>query len=181
MEDYIPVSFLNDFIYSPESIYLHLAYQDFDTSLYHDTPQVKGRLNHSNIDSQSFSNSKDWLQGTMFYCSHLRLCGRIDLFNIKSGILIERKTKIKTIFPGYRFQLYAQMLGLQELGYCVESLQIYSLEDNKKYPVAKPTKDDWQDLENLVKQIRNYNPLQELEQKNFDTKSQISIYKNLTF
>lgn len=44
MDDYIPISTLNDFIFCPYSIYLHNVYMDTDEGLYHATPQTKGRI-----------------------------------------------------------------------------------------------------------------------------------------
>ena len=72
------------------------------------------------------------------YSEQYGLCGKIDLFYIEKGLLVERKRQIKTIFDGYIFQLFAQCFGLREQGYEVKKMQLYSYIDNKKYDVALP-------------------------------------------
>ena len=59
MEDLIPISTLNDFIFCPYSIYLHNVYMETDEGLYHATPQTKGRLAHEPVDTKTSSNRKD--------------------------------------------------------------------------------------------------------------------------
>ena len=44
MNDYIPLSTLNDFIFCPYSIYLHGVYMESDEDLYKATPQIKGAI-----------------------------------------------------------------------------------------------------------------------------------------
>ena len=65
MEQYIPVSLLNDFVYSPSSIYLHSIYQEFDQSIYKSRFQTNGTLNHTTIDNGKYSTSANTLQGTI--------------------------------------------------------------------------------------------------------------------
>lgn len=62
MDDYIPISTLNDFIFCPYSIYLHNVYMDTDEGLYHATPQTKGRIVHETIDTKKASNRANDLQ-----------------------------------------------------------------------------------------------------------------------
>ena len=181
MEQYIPVSLLNDFVYSPSSIYLHSIYQEFDQSIYKSRFQTNGTLNHTTIDNGKYSTSANTLQGTMFYCQKYGLCGRIDIFDIKKGLLIERKSCIKQLFPGYRFQLYAQMFGLIEQGHIVKQLCLHSLEDNKRYPISLPNELELAEFENLINQLKNFDPLDLLNQKHLDQNCQISIYNNLAF
>ena len=44
MNEYIPLSTLNDFIFCPYSIYLHSVYMESDEDLYKATPQIKGTI-----------------------------------------------------------------------------------------------------------------------------------------
>lgn len=44
MQDYIPISTLNDFIFCPYSIYLHNIYMDMDDSMYHALPKQREEL-----------------------------------------------------------------------------------------------------------------------------------------
>lgn len=138
METYIQISQLNDFIFCPKSIYFHNLYARFDTSLYHDTPQIEGRLNHENIDAGTYSSAKRYLQGLRVYSEQYRLCGQIDIYDRQEKALIERKTKIWKIYDGYRYQLYGQYFAMREMGYEVTKLFLHSLKDNKRYPVDLP-------------------------------------------
>jgi CRISPR-associated exonuclease Cas4 len=122
MEAYIPISFLNDFIFCPRSIYFHQLYGNFNQLLYQQKPQVAGKAAHASIDEQTYSTSKNVLQGTEIYCERYKLCGKIDLFDADSGKLSERKREIKTIYDGYVFQVYAQYHALTEMGYKVKSI-----------------------------------------------------------
>ena len=72
------------------------------------------------------------------YSEKYNLLGKIDLYHIDKQSLIERKTKIKKIYDGQRFQIWAQMFCLEEMGYPVKKMQIYSLKDNKTYLIEHP-------------------------------------------
>jgi CRISPR-associated exonuclease Cas4 len=181
MDDIIQISKLNDFVYSPETLYLHQIYEGFDIATHHDLPQTRGRLNHASIDQGEYSSSKHILQGTTVYCEKYGIVGKIDIFDSKKHHLIERKTFVKTIYPGYKYQLWAQMFALQEMGYNVTKLFVHSLQDNKRYPINKPTLQELQDFETLIETIRNYNPLTILTQPEMSKTAQISIYKELGF
>ncbi len=138
MESYLPISFLNDFVFCPRSIYFHQLYGKFNSRLYHESAQVKGLAAHLAIDQGSYSSANNILQGIEVYCQKLNIGGKIDTYDIKSGILRERKKKIKVIYDGYVFQIYAQYFALQEMGYEVKALVLYSMDDNCSYPIAKP-------------------------------------------
>lgn len=127
MESYITLSFLNDFIFCPRSIYFHQLYGNFHDALYKQTPQYKGNAAHETIDRQSYSTSEFILQGREVYCSQFNICGKIDVFDVKKGRLTERKREIKTIYDGYIFQVYAQCFGLREMGYEVNEIVIHDL------------------------------------------------------
>ncbi len=138
MEYYIPISFLNDYIFCPRSIYLHSVYGSYDSSTYHDIPQKRGKIAHESIDNKTYSTRKDIMQGAAVYSDELGLMGKIDIFFKDAGMLVERKYKIKKIYSGNRFQLYAQMYCLEEMGYEVKSLFIHSLSDNRRYFINRP-------------------------------------------
>lgn len=78
------------------------------------------------------------LQGVSVYCEEYNLLGKIDTFDVETGILTERKKKITTIYDGYVFQVYAQYFALSEMGYNVNEIRLYSMEDNKVYPIENP-------------------------------------------
>lgn len=59
MDDYISISVLNDFIFCPYSIYLHGVYMEADESIYHASPQVRGKAAHKAIDAKTYSTRKE--------------------------------------------------------------------------------------------------------------------------
>jgi len=54
MESYIQISFLNDFIFCPRSIYFHQIYKNFDTSMYHENIQIEGKIANKSIDQKKY-------------------------------------------------------------------------------------------------------------------------------
>ncbi|WP_077541738.1 type V CRISPR-associated protein Cas4 [Sedimentisphaera cyanobacteriorum] len=158
MEDYIQISFLNDFIFCPRSIYFHQLFGRRDTRLYQDRPQVLGKASHKAIDSRKYTSRRNVLQGTEIFCRKYGLCGKIDIYYIDSHTLAERKRKIKNIYDGYCFQLYAQYFGLREMGYLVQKIQFYSMQDNKTYPIELPENNPemLKKFENTIDKINSY-------------------------
>ena len=96
MEEYIQISKINDFLYSPKSLYLHSVYESFDQDIYHEEPQKVGKLNHENIDQGKYSTAKKFLQGIPVYSEKYNIGGKIDIYDCEKKALIERKTKVKT-------------------------------------------------------------------------------------
>lgn len=142
MENPIPISFLNDFIFCPVSIYFHSLEEDEDRIIEQDTVQLNGTAAHEKSDTATYSTRKTVLQGISVFCEKYNLIGKIDTFDTESGTLTERKKKIKTVFDGYVFQIYAQYYALIEMGYSVKKLKLYSMDDNKVYPVLLPEEND---------------------------------------
>ena len=72
---------------------------------------------------------------------------------------VERKKKIKVIYDGYVFQLYAQYHCLSEMGYDIKSMKLYSMDDNKNHPVPLPDESSmWQEkFEKTLDKMRNFN------------------------
>jgi len=158
MEPYIPISFLNDFIFCPRSIYFHQLYGNYNTALYQQKPQLAGKAAHETIDEQTYSTRKAVLQGIEIYCEQYKLCGKIDLFDIDTGKLSERKREIKVIYDGYVFQVYAHYYALTEMGYKVNSIVIHDLVHNKNYPITLPCDNPemQQKFEKLVDDINRF-------------------------
>lgn len=100
MQDYISISTLNDFIFCPYSIYLHNIYMDTDESMYHATPQTKGKIAHEAIDQKRSSNRADVLLALPVYSERFHLMGKIDVYRKKERKLIERKYNLKQIYRG---------------------------------------------------------------------------------
>ena len=139
----MPISYINDFIFCPRSIYNHQMYQNRDEILYQGEKQTEGKAAHQKIDQKEYSDKKNVLQNFEVYSSHYQLFGKIDVFDIDKGLLTERKNNIKTIYDGFVFQLYAQYFGLIEMGYKVERIALYDFSKNKMYLIDLP-------IDNLV-------------------------------
>ena len=166
MESYMPISYLNDFIFCPRSIYFHQCFGRVYKRLYHSTAQSDGLNAHKSIDEKSYSTSSSVLQGIEVYSERYRLAGKIDIFDSELKLLTERKKRIKVVYDGYIFQLYAQYFCLKEMGYDVERIRLYSLDNNKIFPILKPEKNTYmfQKFESLIKQMSSFS----LEE-NFET------------
>ena len=179
MDDYIQISKLNDFIFCPYSIYLHSIYENFSTSTYHSKFQKRGSINHVGIDKGNYSSSKHIIQGKDVFSQKYRLVGKIDLYDSKKKLLIERKYKIVKIYDGYKLQLYAQCICLQEMGYQVSNLCLHSLVDNKNCSIQLPIKKDLNFLEEIIKRIRDFKPEDAILLPISPLKCEKCIYNNL--
>lgn len=158
MIDYISISTLNDFIFCPYSIYLHNVYMETDETMYHATPQTRGKIAHETVDKKTASNKADDILSLPVYSERFGLMGKIDVYKKKEKKLIERKFQLKQIFQGQIYQLWAQMLCLQEMGYDVESLAFYEISANRMIPVAMPTGTDIARFSEFIKCFRSFNP-----------------------
>lgn len=149
------ISNLNDFIFCPASMYFHLL-EEGENLLVQDACQLNGSHAHRNSDSAAYSTKVSVLQGIGIYCEKYNLVGKIDTFDSQSGVLTERKKKIKKVYDGYVFQLYAQYFALVEMGYTINTMKLYSMDDNKIYEIPKP-EDNFQMLYKFEKTIYDIN------------------------
>lgn len=178
MENPIPISKLNDFVFCPASIYFHNLYNDLEKTVYESDYQTNGTHIHESVDMGTYSTSPNKvLQSTDIYCEQYGLYGKIDVFDKEKGVLTERKKKITTIYDGYVFQLYAQCFALREMGYTVKTLRLYSYDDNKMYNVLLPENNDimFQNFLDLIYEIKEFN-LNNFSQNN-PQKCQNCIYE----
>jgi len=178
MDDYIPISALNDFLFCPHSLYYHALYSNFNEMIYHQKPQVEGRLRHATVDKGTYSTRKDCLQAISVCSEKYRIVGKIDTFLVDSGVLVERKTRVNRIYDGYRYQLYAQMFSLREMGYVVKKLYIHSLVDNKRYQIDMPNGEELVKFEELIGRIRCFDITNAVCTCS-DTKRHQNIYQEL--
>src|SRR3989338_5090697 len=158
MESCIQISKINDFLYCPMSIYLHALYEGFNRKAFHQSPQVVSTLRHQSIDQGTYSTSTNFLIGLEVASRRYNLVGKIDVYDKQRQALIERKTRVKKIYDGYRYQLYAQYFCMTEMGHPVRELFIHSLEDNKRYSVALPDETTKREFENVISAINSFNP-----------------------
>lgn len=128
----------------------------FEKSSYQQIPQKRGTIAHESIDTQTYSSAKRYLQSISISSEKLKLIGKIDLLDTKTNTLIERKYQVKTIYDGYRYQLYAQYFCLLEMGYEVDQLVIHSLADNKRYHFDVPSEDETNKFNDLMYSIQNF-------------------------
>lgn len=156
MESYIQITWLNDFVFCPRSLYFHNLYGQYSTDVFHDTPQKKGNIAHESIDTKTYSTSKKWLQGLEIWSDTLGVCGKIDLFNTKTGELVERKRKITTVYDGYKYQVWAQAMCLAEEGFSVQKIVLHSLSTNTRFEIPLPGEEEKNILKNVVKDLRHF-------------------------
>lgn len=138
MDDSIIISNLNDFVFCPASIYFHNLYGSREKITYQSDAQINGTNAHDTIDHNTYSTKKNIMTSIEVYSEKCGIVGKIDLYDLDKKTLTERKRKIKNIYDGYIFQLYAQYFAMKEMGYEIEKLYLYSTEDNKKYEVLLP-------------------------------------------
>jgi CRISPR-associated protein Cas4 len=124
--------------------------------MYHQSPQVKGRIAHSTIDSGQYSTESRYIQSAMVYSEKYRLLGKIDIYDKEEKALIERKRTVKNIYKGYKYQLYAQKACLEEMEFQVEKMYVHSLTDNKRYSISLPTAEEWKEFEETVQKIHSF-------------------------
>lgn len=67
MNNYIPLSTLNDFIFCPYSIYLHNVYMETADDIYKATPQTKGTITHQGVDKKKSSTRKSDIMSLPVY------------------------------------------------------------------------------------------------------------------
>ena len=160
METYLKITYLNDFIFCPLSIYYHELYGATEPMLYHDKPQIDGKHAHRTIDEGTYSTHSDILQGVDVFSEKYGLCGKIDTFDVGKGVLTERKKKITRVYDGYVFQLFAQCFCLREMGYEVKSIRFWSKDDNRIIPISLPECDleMMEKFEKTIECIKGFDP-----------------------
>ena len=160
MDDLILISWLNDFVFCPVSIYFHQLYGDADRTLHQAKAQIAGTAAHKTIDAGGYSTRANILTGMDVISLKYGVVGKIDIFYVKEGLLVERKKHISAVYPGYVYQLYAQCVALREMRYIVNRLQLRSLDNNKVYDVPLPEEDTEATarFEQLLMDIRTFTP-----------------------
>ena len=179
MESYIQISKINDFLYCPRSVYLHSIYENFSDKTFHESAQVIGRLKHQSIEDGTYSSAKRYLQALPVFSDEYGIAGKIDIYDSVSKHLTERKTRVKHIYEGYVMQLYAQYFCMKEMGYQIDKLFLYSMEDNKKYEIKIPEEAEKKRFEEIIGQIKNYDPL--ADKGHSCSKCENSIYGTLAW
>lgn len=152
METFLPISYLNDFVFCPYSIYLHQVFDNNTEELYSANPQQRGKTAHDDVDTFEQTHSKV-IKGIYVISNQYGLYGKIDKFYSNQKKLVESKYYIKTLYRGYYYQIWAQYFGLTEMGYQVTTLQFYSIKDKRVFPVPLPGKAESDELKNHIRTI----------------------------
>lgn len=129
-----------------------------DEGMYQATPQTRGRVAHESIDQKSYSTKKSDLMSLKVCSEKMGLIGQIDLYKQDQKFLIERKYRLKQLFKGQIYQLWAQYYCLIEMGYDVERLAFYEISTNKMIPIEIPSEQDRAELNRFISTFRNYTP-----------------------
>lgn len=152
METFLPISYLNDFVFCPYSIYLHQVFDNNTEDLYSAQPQQRGKTAHTDVDSFEQTQSKI-IKGIYVISNKFGLYGKIDKYYSSQKKLVESKYFIKTLYRGYYYQIWAQYFGLTEMGYEVNELQFYSIKDKRVLPVPLPGETEIEELRNHIRKI----------------------------
>lgn len=175
--DYIQISKINDFLFCPRSLYFHSVYEGFESGTYKARPQLNGKIKHKTVDMQKYSSKKRYIQGMEVFSHEHGIIGKIDIYDRDTKILIEKKTRIKEIYDGHRFQLFAQQCAMEEMGYAVDHLVLYAMEDNKKYTVVM-TDELKKKFFTTLEDMRSFNISNSAMMENLD-KCKSCIYREL--
>lgn len=164
METYMPISYLNDFIFCPYSLYLHQVFDNNAEDVYSAVPQQVGKMQHTVIDSFKAATQKSTaiLKGIYVISNRLGIYGKIDTLYVSEKRLVESKYHITTIYKGYYYQLWAQYFALVEMGFEINTLSFFSIKDRKTYPVELPTDKEFTELQNHIRKIARFDFEQEI-------------------
>ena len=129
-----------------------------DRMLYQSADQINGTAAHEKVDSATYSSRKAIMMGNDVYSEKYNIVGKIDIYDREKALLRERKKKNKQIYDGYVYQVYAQCFCLREMGYAVNSIELYSMDDHKTYQIALPENDPsmFAGFLNVISGIRNF-------------------------
>lgn len=157
METLMPISYLNDFIFCPYSIYLHQVFDQTKHDVYSALPQQRGRAAHKEYEeneSEVFSEKEE--REIYIISTKLGIFGKIDSYIGSEKRLVERKYFISVIYQGYYFQLWAQYFALVEMGFEVKELSFFSIKDQKTYLVPLPGENEWEMLRSHIRRIARF-------------------------
>lgn len=159
VEDYIPISHINDFLFCPYSIYLHSVYGAAEEEFCKAVPQKAGTMAHEKI-------TRDEREGVLHdrpvRSEELGIAGIIDEFDTTTGTLTEYKNRTGRLFPGQFMQLYGQYFCLLEEGLTVNALRFVEISSGKETPVPLPGKEEEELLSDIVERIGSFSPSDEI-------------------
>ena len=98
MDDIIKISNINDFIFCPASIYFHNLYGNENKLMFQSKYQLNGTKAHETVDENKYSTKAEIITALDVYSEQYRIIGKIDIFDKKKKLLVERKKHIKEIY-----------------------------------------------------------------------------------
>ncbi len=155
MDNIIPITYLNDFVFCPYSVYLHQIFDNNEDIVYHAEPQQTGKASHRTIDEPKTQKVKI-IKGIYVLSYELGIYGKIDTFYPDEQRLVESKYRITAIYKGYYYQIWAQYFALTEMGYNVQELTFYSISDKKTFSVPVPQQPQYQELKQHIHTILHF-------------------------
>ena len=165
-------------MFCPYSIYLHNIYEETDGDFYKAMPQTRGSIAHRNIEHKTASTRSSCIMSLPVMSERLGVYGKIDMFRQNERTLIERKYKLKRVFQGQAFQLWAQYFCMTEMGYDVRALAFYETSAHKTHPIPLPDEQGLKELKSLILHFRAFNPASSVFNVN-SNKCAHCIYCNL--
>lgn len=126
-----------------------------DEDVFYALPQIKGKEAHSSVDSKSNSLGRRVIESLSVQSLKFGLFGKIDLFFLETGELVERKNILKKIFTGQVYQLWAQCICMQEMGYAVKSLSFYEITTRKRTSIKIPDTSDLLQFSHFLDEYRS--------------------------
>lgn len=157
METFMPITYLNDFIFCPYSVYLHQVFDQGDEVMYSAKPQQVGKAKHESVDTDIQKRSTQIeLRGIYVLSNKLGIYGKIDILEVAAGKLVERKYQISTIYQGYLYQIWSQYFALIEMGYSINQICFYSIKDKRTYPLELPGEREFEELRGHIRKIARY-------------------------
>jgi CRISPR-associated protein Cas4 len=134
-------------------VYLHQVFDNTSDEVFSANPQQTGKAAHNTIDFKPKQISGNLLSGIYVISKLLGIYGKIDQYYCKERTLVERKYAVKTVYRGYYYQLWAQCIALEEMGFPVDKMYFHSTKDNKRIEVPKPNKDEKAELKAHIRTI----------------------------
>ncbi len=159
MNSSIPFTMISDYAYCPLSIFCHGLYDGVDQTVFMGERQTRGGIAHKRIESGEAS-SPDVLCSISVASTEVGVHGRIDKYYPAKRGLVESKLRVSEVHDGHIFQMYAQYFAMEECGYPIGSMSLYSIENHTVYDLALPCENpEKRDLFfKTLEEMRNVSP-----------------------
>ena len=161
MEEYIPITHLNDFLFCPYSIYLHNVYQGAEDQAVKAAPQLSGTKAHKRKEESTPDGAL--MLSMPVLSEELGIYGIIDEYDPLGGVLTEYKNHINKVFEGQLVQVQSQAICLAEMEYTLKALRLADLSTGRTVPVRLPTEADRQRIKELIGRYKSWSPENRLE------------------